>query len=101
MSYISREAAIEAIEKTDWYHINNKGVLVHGANSNYDIPLYIAEDIHKAIEQLPSADVVEVIRCKDCKHYVPDDFNCLQMDTGGWIYKPDGYCSYAERRNDD
>lgn len=40
----------------------------------------------------------ELIRCKDCKYYVPDDYNCMQMDTGGWIYNPDDYCSFAEKK---
>ena len=51
---ISRQAAIDAIERTDWYHINNNGELVHGANSKYDVPLYKAEDIYKTINGLPS-----------------------------------------------
>ena len=59
MDYISREAAIEAIENTDWYHINHSGELVHGANSNDDTPLYKADDVYKAIDAVPAADVVE------------------------------------------
>lgn len=31
----------------------------------------------KAIKQAPAADVVEVVRCKDCKHQE----NCLQQVT--------------------
>ena len=65
--YISREEAIEAIENTDWYHINRSGELVHGANSNDDTPLYKADDVYKAIDAVPAADVVEVVRCKDCR----------------------------------
>ena len=57
--YISRQAAIEAIENTDWYHINHSGELVHGANSNDDTPLYKADDVYKAIDAVPAADVVE------------------------------------------
>ena len=59
MDYISREAAIEAIENTDWYHINHSGELVHGANSNDDTPLYKADDVYKAIDAVLAADVVE------------------------------------------
>lgn len=49
------------------------------------------------LELAPAEDVVEVVRCKDCKHY--------RTDEDGWcIYhedcylKPDDYCSYGERR---
>ena len=71
MDYISREAAIEAIENTDWYHINHSGELVHGANSNDDTPLYKADDVYKAIDAVPAADVVEVKkdRCEDCQEW--------------------------------
>ena len=62
--YISREAAIEAIENTDWYHINHSGELVHGANSNDDTPLYKADDVYKAIDAVPAADVVERKPCE-------------------------------------
>lgn len=30
---------------------------------------YNADWIHSFIETAPAADVVEVVRCKDCKHY--------------------------------
>lgn len=54
--------------------------------------------IDSVLFEFPTEDVVEVIRCKDCKHYVPDDYNCMQMDTGGWIYRPDDYCSFSEKK---
>lgn len=48
------------------------------------------------VETLPAADVVEVVRCKDCKE-------CYK----GWCelddvhVKDDHYCSYGERRETD
>lgn len=49
----------------------------------------------------PTADVVEVTRCKDCKH-CPD----LKTKTKGMVWCrrfrtevcPNGYCSYGERK---
>lgn len=52
---ISRKAAVEAIEKTDWYHINKDGVLVRGANSAEDLPLFIAEDVFEALRVVAPA----------------------------------------------
>lgn len=52
---ISRVAAIEAMEDVDWYHINNDGQLIHGANSEGDEPLYKAEDVYKVLNDMPSA----------------------------------------------
>lgn len=100
--YISRQVAVEAIENTDWYHINQNGELVSGANSQEHEPLYRASDIYAALEEVPSADVVEVVRCKDCKHgqnhkdgtrvctrsFLPYAICVLNND----------YCSLGERR---
>ena len=78
--YISREAAIEAIENTDWYHINHSGELVHGANSNDDTPLYKADDVYKAIDAVPAADVVERKKGKwlETDSHEPCWFKCDQ-----------------------
>lgn len=51
---IKREDAIEAIEGTDWYHINRNGDLVSGARSD-GTALYKAADVYKALEEVPSA----------------------------------------------
>ena len=40
---------------------------------------------------LNKADVVEVVRCKDCKHYNPAD-HCYLQGAG-----ENDYCSYGER----
>ena len=42
----------ERIEETTWYHINAKGELVLGANSEIDTPLYKAEDILKIAKEM-------------------------------------------------
>lgn len=44
------------------------------------------------------ADVVEVVRCKDCKFWDSDCRWCdLWGDTQGY---DDGYCSYGERKGE-
>lgn len=52
--------------------------------------------IDAIIENEPSADVVEVVRCKDCLHYWDGRTQCDVHD--GVNYNPDDYCSYAERK---
>ena len=42
------------------------------------------------------ADVVEVVRCKDCKWWDSEEHNCVIRDSYGWDYKPTDYCSYGE-----
>jgi hypothetical protein len=45
------------------------------------------------------ADVVDVVRCRDCKHLVINPFGngdiCCRWDE--WVYpKPNDFCSYGE-----
>ena len=51
------------------------------------------------------ADLVAVTRCKDCKHYYYADNRIPQEQRfvcalEGERWKPDDYCSFAERRTD-
>lgn len=58
------------------------------------------DDIICELDEAPSADVVEVVRCKDCKYYEDvTPYGCC----GAWDAKavdPDDFCSDAERRTD-
>ena len=51
---ISRQAAIDAIEITDWYHQNDNGDMVSGASNEHEA-WYKAEDIYRALESVLSA----------------------------------------------
>ena len=51
---IRKQAAIDAVEEVDWYHINERGELVQGANSREDEPLYKAKDIYDALKNIKS-----------------------------------------------
>lgn len=55
-----------------------------------------------ALNSLRTVDAVEVVRCKDCKHYIAND-------VGTWCNRrlenldrahtcPNGFCSYGERK---
>ena len=92
---ISRQAAMEAIENTEWYHLRNNGVMMRGANSKEHQAWYKEQDIYKALEQLPSAQP-EIVRCKECTFYRSDGcfFSTAETDENG-------FCSWAERRTDD
>ena len=50
--------------------------------------------LHTVIESFPSADAVEVVRCKDCKHR--DLFSCPLADND--FQKDEDFCSWGERR---
>lgn len=67
---------------------------------------YIVEKCIDKINDVPAADVVEVVRCKDCENCYP-----VRLRNGEvYFYKcefhdievePDDFCSRAERRTDN
>lgn len=73
--YIEREATIDEIEGTTWYHISCQKKLVEGAACEADA-LYKATDIYNVIKSAPAADVQEIKHGEWIKMYNnPDDGN--------------------------
>lgn len=56
------------------------------------------EDKIKQIEQIPAADVVEVVRCRDCKHWYEDADCGMSCDFTDMSQPDDGFCNWGERR---
>lgn len=57
----------------------------------------------EGIDNAPTVDAVEVVRCKDCKHY--DLGVCLKIYSNGNAHpeawqprRPEDFCSYGERK---
>lgn len=62
---------------------------------------YAAEQL---LDEIPAADVAQVVRCKDCKHY--DMGVCLKIYSDSNVHsaawqkrKPEDFCSYGERKD--
>ena len=62
------------------------------------------KNIKELINAIPAAEVAEVVRCKDCKHY--DLGVCLKIYSDGNTHteawqprKPEDFCSYGERKD--
>lgn len=53
--------------------------------------------LKKVMDVLPSEDVVEVVRCKDCRFY--DAEYCRRLGLCGAFFAND-FCSHSERRDD-
>lgn len=56
------------------------------------------------IEDAPAADVVPVVRCKDCKYvYYYNEEGCRGFVCNGYFQyadvEPNDFCSYGEMRN--
>ena len=96
--YIEREAAIKAIE-----------------NDCSELVYYTKEDAIQCVKAIPAADVVEVVRCRECKYW-GDEAGELQRSDGvlfarckvhnylldgrhtGWCPTENDFCSYGERK---
>lgn len=65
-------------------------------------PEHLTPLIVSLIEKQPTADVVEVVNCKDCKHYehftVHNKHFCNEY--GGYVVEND-FCSRAEKKGEE
>ena len=91
--YIEREAVIDEIEGTTWYHISCQKNLVEGATCEADA-LYKATDIYNVIKSAPTADVVEVRHGKWIETKEPlgwCDVDCVECSVchESWIIDED------------
>lgn len=94
MPYIDRGKAFDVL--TEYYHHKT---------------LIQKESLKEALSRVPTADVVEVVRCKDC-HFGIRYFDVRKEGTDSWVEctNPDGlhrdasddeYCSASIRRKAD
>lgn len=97
--YIERERLLRQFNIDDMMNVN--GTLIS------------LRDAREKISNFPAADVVAVVRCKDCAHYAPDieycelhshfvtrsgEF-CYPDESSEWkTFSPTDYCSQGERR---
>jgi hypothetical protein len=64
-----------------------------------DYPVFLADHTLHEIRNAPTADVVEVVRCKDCC-YANDHASICHYGVGREV-TPDHYCGYGEKRCDN
>ena len=80
--FIDRQKAIEAILNLSDVYVNNLP------------PMKYATDVQEAVYSVPAEDVVEVVRCNDCKWSHP--YQCAFVRT---YIRKDDYCSRGERKD--
>ena len=67
------------------------------------IECFPADDAKEIVDQMPTVDAVEVVRCKDCKHFCPYEGeehkgDCAELvGLESCVYEDD-FCFYGERR---
>lgn len=104
---ISRQDALEA------FGLSEKTRKYGGDHSGYDTMMMY--EIQDTIENLPPIQP-EIVRCKDCKHWIPYDWMFSEMwqskniadyheddigcDCSDMAMKANDFCSRAERRTE-
>lgn len=97
--YIDREAAKIAFQNMD-------------AGSRVPSTLLTPEEFAEYLDDIPTADVVEVVRCKDCKYYQNSPNGLCYLHTepcdnakgykGEAVCVEDNsFCSYGERKDNN
>lgn len=81
---ISRQAILDMLED-----INNHIIDGYGYRHDWCV---------EWVKGLPTINAVQVVRCKDCRHrYIKNDVWTCPF---GLMSGPDGYCSWAERKEE-
>ena len=102
--YIERQAAIDAFNRI-------KNTLKNPETAHYDTLMFY--EIEDVLEDIEPADVVQVVRCKDCKHvychiyhgWQEPIYTCTHLRSR-WNsntdleVNPDDFCSYGERKEE-
>lgn len=108
---MTREEALQWLTNEKWKNANNK--YKKEWNEAFDMAIEalanLKEEFESAVpncqkcaikelwQETEKENLVEVVRCKDCRHSYFKDFDkyCPYMVSA---LKPDGYCSHGERR---
>lgn len=98
--YIEREALVYELKEEHEFIMNNPEIR---KQTKWREALCYNRTL-KAVYKQPAADVVEVVRCKECAFRGDlGDCECWDSPLGeaGLFTDDDFYCSYGERRSDD
>ena len=84
---------------------------IYSGRPSYEYPCTACETAYGATPSkwegmVPAtADMVEVVRCKDCKHWYESEGVCLKIYSDGNVSphawqdrKPDDFCSYGKKK---
>ena len=82
--YIRRKDAEEYIKNF------GKGAISDGLKTLDPVDDIVS--LARGIDMIPAADVIEVVRCKDCKNW--DKGDCYRQE----LTLPDDFCSYGEKK---
>lgn len=90
--FISRQMAIDTIHKTIYEIFGYQDGEVFTDTDK--LLLMVNKLLCKKIREIPAADVVEVVMCRDCKEYQTPYCPLCHV----YKVEDNDYCSYAERK---
>ena len=90
MAYVEKEKVLE-IAKDKYY-------------SDFHKSMADLTSLRELLEDTPAADVVDVVRCKDCKYAFHHPLGYIYCHRDGrnayeMVFKKDSFCSYGERKD--
>ena len=104
---IEREAAIAALDEFRLNQTVSKYATVMQCRAARDA----ISRATKALESLPAADVITVVRCRECMHWKPTEskagnsFSDMEYIGGceftNYCRRESDFCSYGERKDGD
>jgi hypothetical protein len=104
--YIDREALLNRLEESSdtWWKGLGRSWWAHS--------VILKDNFVRLIREAPTADVVEVVRCKDCEYWKDTSTDAITGYHWGECIKPLGdyrycetaeydFCSYGERKEQE
>lgn len=83
--------------------ISRKALLQRIKNSTAEKAVKVLAQV--LVNTAPAVDAVEVVRCKDCKHWLKDVAGCTdavgRCEWANYMVGAVGYCVYGERKENE
>lgn len=95
MRLIDADALKEALEENRWYHTLPNGDLGEGANSKTTVPVYLADDVYRLIDNAPAVEPKYFPPREDCNKKMEeirqayDKMKAMERPQGEWIIVKD------------
>lgn len=96
---LSAESTGELISKADAIALLTK--IVFDEPPYFDSETLCKKYAEEQINMLPSADTVEIVRCKDCKHYSSDGGALMICEVSEMNTNDNDFCSLGEREQNE
>lgn len=94
---------IDADQFKEYITLDDDDLGVFKTEKQKQVTISIMEAIKKDIDEQPTIDAVEVVRCKNCKHWntkLTKVFMCYCPMEDRWT-GDDYYCASGERKDDE